>query len=111
MTAALKLQPPSEIAPPVPLGAHGLRLWRDTIAEFDDWLPHDLVLLTNACLAWQEVADVTDELADATDFKERRQLRADRGAAITAYRQTLRELALGARVPDSRPQRIAGRYA
>jgi len=100
-----------EIGPAVPLGTHGMRLWRDTVAEFGDWLPHDLVLLTAACLAWQEIADVTREMDDATDFKERRQLRADRATAITTFRQTMRELSLAAAPQDSRPPRIAGRYA
>ena len=39
-----------------------------------------------------------------------RQLRADRNSAVTTYRQAMRELSLGARVPDSRPARIPGRY-
>ena len=57
-------------------------------------------------------ADLAAALADdGLTFKERRQLRADLNAASTTYRQQLRELSLSAQPADSRPKRIAGRYA
>lgn len=87
-----------------------MRLWADCQREFGDWLPHDLVTLTAACIAWEEITNLTEELAKCRDFKKRRQLRSDRNAAATTYRQQMRELALSAAPADTRPPRIAGRY-
>jgi hypothetical protein len=97
--------------PPAGLGRVGLRLWCELTTEFADWLPSDLALLAAACLARQEIDDLTSEIQDCTDFKQARQLRADRNAAATTMRQCLRELNLAAAPPDSRPGRIPGRYS
>lgn len=111
MTAALKLPQTPLPVPSIPLGTHGERLWNDTTLAFADWLPHDLATLAIACAAWDDVATITEALAGCDDHKLRRQFRADRNAAATTYRQQMRELSLSAVPQDSRPPRIAGRYA
>jgi hypothetical protein len=112
MSAALKI--PTKVTIPEPaiaLGTVGKRLWNDTITAFDGWADHELRTLNIACLALQEVHDITAELAAESDFKARRQLRADRNAAGNEFRKQMRELSLSAAPSDSRPPRIAGRYS
>jgi hypothetical protein len=111
MVNTLKLPQVRIPDPPTPLGPQGLALWRQTIETFDDWHPHELRLLCAACVAHQEHHDITAELATETDFKAKRQLRADRNAAATTLRHLFRELSLSAAPADSRPARIPGRYA
>ena len=96
--------------PEIPLGAVGRKLWAAVLTEFGDWQEHELRMLNVACLALDEVERITGELADETDFKKVRQLRADRNASGNEFRKQLRELSLTARPSDSRPARISGRY-
>jgi hypothetical protein len=104
--AAIRIPEPS-----IPLGPEGRALWEQTIRDFDGWQEHELRTLNLACVALQQSADITRELATETDHKAKRQLRADRNAAGNEYRKQMRELSLSARPADSRPPRIAGRYA
>lgn len=113
MTAhALKIKSAPEVPPPpIALGEHGQKHWREHHLAFTNWLPGELILLANASAAWQEIQTITAELADPDlAFKQRRQLRADRRASMTVYRQQMRELSLGSRAPDTRAPRVAGRY-
>lgn len=97
--------------PSVQLGDVGRQLWRDVLVEFGNWNVAELRTLNLACLAFQEAAAITTALADdGLTFKEKRQLRADRNAASTTWRQQMRELNLSAQPADSRPGRIPGRY-
>jgi hypothetical protein len=112
MSAALKHPATIKIPDPaIPLGPEGLALWTQTLTDFDDWQAGELRTLNLACVALDQVAAITTELATETDHKAKRQLRADRNAAGNEYRKQMRELPLSTRPPDSRPPRIAGRYA
>jgi hypothetical protein len=62
-------------------------------------------------VALDQAAAITAALASETDHKTKRQLRADLNAAGNEMRKQLRELSLSTRPADTRPPRIAGRYA
>ena len=101
-----------EINIPVPsaLGPAGSRLWREMTSTFGDWLPNDLVLLEAACGCRDQLDRLADEISVETDPKILRKLRSDARAEKAALRQLFREMGLAAKVPDSRPPRIGGRY-
>lgn len=113
MSAALKIPMPQLPEPKFQLGTAGMAEWRETLTAYPnwaDWAPHEFITLACACRAADEVARLSKELEVATDFKTRRQVRADMLAAMNAHRQQTRELALFDAPEDTRPPLINGRY-
>ena len=113
----IRIQPQIDLPkPPAKLHARGKRLWQAVVADYvlD---PHDLETLEAACEALDQAEHHRCKIKrDGSTFKDfREQPKAHPSCAeyrawLDTYRKMLRELALSAEPPDSRPASLPRGY-